>query len=121
MQGKTLKKRLLFVGNDVTNPNSWSGTPYAIYTELIRQGVEVVTYNPYKWKQNRISNILVRILRKTILPSLGNELSVWDQLILSILIKRKLKKEGIDIVFYTTGNGASISCKKIKSYLLPML
>lgn len=117
MQGKTLKKRLLFVGNDVTNPNSWSGTPYVIYTELIRQGVEVVTYNPYKWKQNRISNILVRILRKTILPSLGNELSVWDQLILSILIKRKLKKEGIDIVFYTTGNGASISCKKIKSYL----
>ena len=70
MQGKTLKKRLLFVGYDVTDPNSWSGTPYAIYTEFIRQGVEVVTYNPYKWKQNRLVNILVRILHKTILPSL---------------------------------------------------
>lgn len=116
MQGKTLKKRLLFVGYDVTDPNSWSGTPYAIYTEFIRQGVDVVTYNPYKWKQNRIANILVRILHKTILPSLGNDLSVWDQLILSILIKRKLKKEGIDIVFYTA-NGASISSKKIQSYL----
>lgn len=86
MQGKTLKKRLLFVGYDVTDPNSWSGTPYAIYTEFIRQGVDVVTYNPYKWKQNRIASILVRILHKTILPSLGNDLSVWDQLILSILI-----------------------------------
>lgn len=116
MQGKEIKKRLLFVGYDVTDSTSWSGTPYAIYTEFIRQGVDVVTYNPYKWKQNKIANILVPILRKTILPFCGNDLSVWDQLILRFLIKRKLKKEGIDKVFYTA-NGTRISSNSIKSFL----
>lgn len=111
----------MFVGNDVTNPNSWSGTPYAIYTEFIRQGVEVVTYNPYKWKQNRISNILVRILRKTILPSLGNELSVWDQLILSILIKRKLKKKGLILYSILQEMALVYRVKRLSLIFLPML
>ena len=37
-------KKLLFIGDGVTNPKSWSGTPYALYSEFIKQGVEVVLF-----------------------------------------------------------------------------
>lgn len=109
-------KKLLFVGYNVTDPRSWSGTPYAIYSEFVKQGVEVVTFNPYIWKQRRIAKLLCPILRRTIFPMLGYDLSVWDQFILRFFIKNKLKKEGIDKVFYTA-NGTTISDKNIKSYL----
>lgn len=110
------KKRLLFVGYDVQDPTSWSGTPYAIYSNFIQQGVDVVTYNPYNWKHKPIAKVLVKILQHTFCPGLGNDLSVWDQMILRFLIKRKLRKEGINKVFYTA-NGTSIRSRNIKSYL----
>lgn len=110
------KKRILFVGYDVQNPSSWSGTPYAIFSNFQKQGVEVVTYNPYVWKQKSIAKFFIRILSHTLLPYLGNDLSFWDQKILRYLIVRKLKKERINKVFYAA-NGVCISGKNIRSYL----
>ena len=38
MQDKRInKRRLLLVGDNVTDPKSWSGTPFAIYSELQKQ------------------------------------------------------------------------------------
>ena len=109
-------KKLLFVGYDVTNPKSWSGTPYAIYSEFVKQGIDVVTYNPYNWKNKKIIKFLIPVLRKTIFPKLGSDLSLWDQWILGRLIRRKLYKDNIGCVFYTA-NGASIRDAGIKSFL----
>lgn len=118
MQNKKIdkEKKILFVGYDVTDPNSWSGTPYAIYTEFIKQGIKVIPYNPYKWKQAKIAKILVPILRRTLFPKLGNDLSLWDQLVLRVLITHKLKKEKIYNVFFVA-NGTYINYKIAKSYL----
>lgn len=109
-------KKLLFIGDGVTNPKSWSGTPYALYSEFIKQGVEVVTYNPYNWKIGIITKRLIPLLSKTIFPKMGFELSIWDQIILRCLVRRKLKKENISAVFYV-GNGVDLCDKKIKSFL----
>ena len=50
MQDKRInKRRLLLVGDNVTDPKSWSGTPFAIYSELQKQGIDVVPFNPYLW------------------------------------------------------------------------
>lgn len=117
MQDKRInKRRLLLVGDNVTDPKSWSGTPFAIYSELQKQGIDVVPFNPYSWYKTIIGKCIVRLFRKTILPFFGNELSRWDQIILGLIIKWKLKKEGISNVFYM-GNGIRISNTNIKSYL----
>ena len=110
------EKKLLFVGYDVTDPKSWSGTPFAIYSEFIKQGVDVVTYNPYKWKNNIINKFLVSVLRRTVCPTLGSDLGFWDQMVLRFLIRRKLHKENISSVFYTA-NGVCIHDGDVKSYL----
>lgn len=110
------RKKVLFVGYDVTDPKSWSGTPYAIYTEFVKQGIDVVTYNPYKWKKKKITKFLIAVFRRTICPKLGSDLSIWDQLVLGFLIRRKLHKENITRVFYTA-NGVCINKENIKSFL----
>lgn len=117
MQDKRInKRRLLLVGDNVTDPKSWSGTPFAIYSELQKQGIDVVPFNPYSWYKTIIGKCIVHLFGKTILPFFGNELSRWDQIILGFIIKWKLKKEGISNVFYM-GNGVRISNSNIKSYL----
>lgn len=109
-------KKLLFIGDGVTDPKSWSGTPYALYSEFIKQGIEVVTYNPYNWKKGKKTKCLVLLLSKTIFPKLGFGLSVWDQMILRYLIRKKMKKGNMSKVFYVA-NGVNLCDKKIKSFL----
>ena len=116
---KKNNKTILLIGyDDITDPKSWSGTPFHVIQEFRLKGFIVYTLDASLWKRNIIGKIIYKII--IYIPLIGRWFySHLFQLVYRIYIKYKFKQYKLDyetpVIFL--GNCINLKSNSIKSYL----